>query len=136
MTSPFELKVLTYVALATALMWLPYTLALIVNSGLAVTMGNRDRPLPPLPLWAQRAKRAHANAIENLVVFAPLTLVASMVHVSAPLLAWTTMLYLLARVAHYIIYAAGIPVVRTLLFFTGWIATLVIGASILSTLSQ
>jgi len=35
-------------------------------------LDNRDPTFPPLPPWAARARLAHANAVENLVVFAPL----------------------------------------------------------------
>ena len=127
---------MTWVALATGCMWLPYTLALILHGGLGAAMGNRDCPPPPQPLWAQRAKRAHANAIENLAVFAPLTLIATAVHANSNVLAGSTLVYLIARISHYIVYCAGVPVVRTLLFFTGWVATIAIGISILFEVSS
>ena len=46
-----------------------------VPGGLAWGFGNRDKPLE-LPPWAARAKRAHANLVENLAPFAVLVLVA------------------------------------------------------------
>jgi uncharacterized MAPEG superfamily protein len=133
MTLPLELKWLAYVTLATAMMWLPYTLALILHGGLGAAMGNRDlSPERPQPLWAQRAKRAHANAVENLAVFAPLVLIASVSHVNSSLAVLCAQIYLVARLAHYVIYCVGIPVIRTLAFFAGWGATLALGISIIS----
>ena len=38
--------------------------------------GSRDQPFEGLPAWVGRARRAHANLVENLVVFAALVLVA------------------------------------------------------------
>lgn len=126
-----ELYVLTLVAIATGLMWLPYTGARIVTRGLARSLANPDPAFPPDPAWAERARRAHANAAENLVVFAPLVLLAALVGVSTPATILAAKLYLGARLTHYVVYAAGIPVVRTLAFAVGFAATLVFAGAIL-----
>jgi uncharacterized MAPEG superfamily protein len=39
--------------------------------------------------------------------------------------------YFFARLIHYFVYLAGVPVVRTLAFTVGWVAQIVILASIL-----
>ena len=131
MTLSAELKALTLVALFTALLWLPYLLARIGARGLMGTMDNPPASPPPEPAWAGRAQRAHANAVENLVVFAPLVLVAAMTGATNATTAVAAQTYLLARVLHYVVYLLGIPVLRTLAFAVGWVCTLVIGASIL-----
>jgi uncharacterized MAPEG superfamily protein len=41
-------------------------------------------------------------------------------------------IYLIARVVHYVVYTAGIPVIRTLAFLTGFGATLTFAFTILS----
>jgi uncharacterized MAPEG superfamily protein len=66
------------------------------------------------------------NAIENLAVFAPLVLVAAIIEVSTKATVLSAQIYVAARLAHYVIYTAGIPVVRTLAFLIGACATLVI----------
>src|SRR5450432_551520 len=53
-------------------------------------------------------------AIENLTVFAPLVLVAAIIEVSTKATVLSAQIYVAARLAHYVIYAAGIPVLRTL----------------------
>ena len=58
------------IVIFTGLLWLPYVLNSFMVRGLMQTMGFRE-DLPPLPPWAQRAKKAHYNAVENLVLFAP-----------------------------------------------------------------
>jgi len=126
-----ELYVLTLVAIATVLMWLPYTGARIFTRGLARSLANPDPAFPPDPAWAERARRAHANAVENLVVFAPLVLVAALVGASTPVTILAAKVYLGARLTHYVVYTAGIPAVRTLSFAVGFAATLVFAGAIL-----
>lgn len=121
---------LAVVTTATALMWVPYTLALMGKGGLMGAMGNRTETVP-LPAWAERARRAHANAVENLALFAPLVLLAILVKPADAMVATAAHVYLIARLVHYAVYVAGIPVVRTLAFVTGWGATVAIALAIL-----
>ena len=69
-----ELFWLVMTTAMTGLMWLPYILDRIMVRGLMATMANpspNDKPQSP---WAQRLMAAHVNAVENLVIFAPLVL--------------------------------------------------------------
>ncbi len=94
-------------------------------------MGNPVAGLPQDPAWAQRAHLAHSNAIENLAVFAPLVLTAALAGISTPQTVFAAKLYFAARLAHYLVYSAGIPVVRTLLFFAGVAAMLIFALTLL-----
>ena len=126
-----ELYALTLVATATVLMWVPYVLARILTRGLWQAMANPDPAHRPDPAWAERARRAHANAAENLAAFAPLVLIAALLGVSTPATVLAAKVYLGARLVHYVVYAAGIPVVRTLAFLVGVAATMVFVTAIL-----
>jgi uncharacterized MAPEG superfamily protein len=127
-----ELQYLAFVAAATALMWLPYMAARILTRGVFATFANpADPAFAPDPAWAERARRAHYNAIENLAVFAPLVIVLALTGASSPPTVLASKAYLGARLVHYIVYTAGVPVVRTLAFAAGFGATLVIAASVL-----
>lgn len=126
-----EVHVLVIIAFATILMWIPYTLARIVTRGLIPAMSNPDSSYPADPVWAQRARMAHANAVENLVVFAPLVIIAALVRVSTPATIFAAKLYLAARIVHYVVYAAGIPFVRTLSFIVGFGATVAFAVALL-----
>jgi uncharacterized MAPEG superfamily protein len=126
-----ELYCLTLTAAATVLMWIPYMLARIMTRGLMAAMANPDPSLAPDPAWAERARRAHANAAENLAVFAPLVLIAALAGISTAATLFAAKLYLGARLVHYVVYAAGIPVVRTLAFAAGFGATLDFAAALL-----
>lgn len=128
-----ELYYLTIVAVATVLMWVPYMGARMLTRGAGRTLADPADPSAPAdPVWAQRARRAHANAVENLSVFAPLVIILALIGVSTPATILAVQTYLGARLVHYVVYAAGIPVVRTLAFVVGVGATLVIAAAVLS----
>ncbi len=127
-----ELYWLAITAIMTALFWFPYSLNRIIRRGLMAAMANPDpddsRPnVKGLSPWAQRAYYAHTNAIENLVVFAALVLVANVAGVSNEMTVTACKFYFFARLLHYVIYTAGVPVLRTLLFAVSWVATLVVG---------
>ncbi len=116
-----ELSYLVAVTAFTGLMWIPYILDRIAMWGLADTVGYPETPKPQSP-WARRMKSAHANAVENLVVFASLVLVAHVVGVSNNVTAIACIVYFWARVVHFLAYTAAIPWVRTLGFAAGFFA--------------
>lgn len=127
-----ELYYLVLVAVATVLMWIPYMGARILTRGVLGAMGNpADPAFAPGPAWAERARRAHANAAENLAVFAPLVIILAMTGASTPATILASKTYFGARLLHYIVYAAGIPIVRTVAFAAGFAATLAIAGAIL-----
>lgn len=125
-----ELKYLTCVALFTAVMWVPYILNMIGVRGIADAVGYPEHPKPIAP-WAQRMKAAHYNAVENLVIFAALVLVAHTAGVSNEITVMASAVYFWARVVHFAAYAFAIPWVRTLAFVAGFACQFAIGWQIL-----
>ena len=125
-----ELKWLAMTGLMTALFWMPYVLDRMRVKGMFGAMGNPQSDDPPLADWAQRAARAHQNAVENLVVFAPLVLIAVAAGISNPMVAQASAIYFFARLAHFVVYTAGIPVLRTLAFLAGFAAQVMVAAAI------
>ena len=75
--------------------------------GLNTLAGNRES-LPDITGWAGRAKRAHLNMIENLVLFAALVLIAAAAGKANATTAMGAMIFFWARLAYAIIYVAGI----------------------------
>ena len=114
-----ELMYLTWVTALTAIMWVPYILNMIMVRGLVDAVGYPEDPAPLSP-WAQKMKAAHANAVENLVVFAALVLVAAAAGVSNETTVLACQVYFWARVIHLASYTFAIPWVRTLAFVTGF----------------
>ena len=126
-----ELKYLTWTALLTALMWVPYILNTIVVRGLIDAVGYPANPKPLAP-WATRMKAAHYNAVENLVVFAALVLVANALKIPGEATALACATYFWARVVHLAAYTFGIPWVRTLAFAVGFACQVVLAWKILA----
>ena len=124
------LMYLVWTALMTVLMWIPYTLQMIVGQGLMAAVGNRDNVKPMAP-WAERCKRAHLNAVENLVVFAALVLAAQASGHVNNAVGTAAMVYFWARLLHFIVYTAGLVWARTLIWTVGWICLLVIAFQML-----
>ena len=120
-----ELLYLTLSAGLTLILWLPYVLARIGSQGLAGAMGYPENPPTP-PAWAQRCQRVHLNMVENLAPFAVLVLVAHVLEVSTELTVLGATLFFWARVAHAVVFAFGIPYLRTLSFTAGWVGSLLI----------
>jgi uncharacterized MAPEG superfamily protein len=117
-----EVAALTVAGLLTAMMWMPYMVARMLTLGVwgvfAYPPRLEDPPEPPA--WADRAKRAHVNAVENLVLFAVFVVAIELSgggDATTAIAAWT---YVGARAAHWALYLAGVPVLRTLSFMTGW----------------
>ena len=114
-----ELKYLTLVTSMTALMWIPYILNMIMVRGLLDAVAYPDDPKPMAP-WATRMKAAHYNAVENLVIFAALVLIAHVDGVKSEVTAVACVTYFWARVVHFAAYTFRVPWVRTLGFVIGF----------------
>lgn len=120
-----DLMMLTLTAGATVLMWLPYILQRIVEHGLMPTITYQTDD-EPIAAWAERAKRAHRNAVENLAPFAALVLVAHAIGATNAVTAAAATVYFFIRLAHYGLYTMGVPYGRTICFAIGWTALMVI----------
>jgi uncharacterized MAPEG superfamily protein len=116
-----EITHLVWVTILTALIWIPYVLDRIAVWGLTDTVGYPEAPKPQSP-WARRMKAAHGNAIENLVVFATLVLVANAVGITNSATVFAASLYFWARLVHLVAHTFALPLVRTLAFAGGFAA--------------
>ena len=125
-----ELFYLACVATFTALLWAPCILDRFGTWGLADTFGYPERPPAQSP-WAVRLMRAHANAIENLAVFAALVLVAHLAGAHGEGTVLAAAVYFWARVVHALAYAFAVPYVRTLAFLAGFGAQMVFAWQVL-----
>jgi uncharacterized MAPEG superfamily protein len=117
-----ELMWLTYTVILTGLLWVPYILDRSAVRGLMGAMANPSPADLPQSAWAQRLQAAHYNAVENLVVFAPLVLILQAINHSTESTALACAVFFWARLVHALVYALGIPVLRTLAFTAGFLA--------------
>ena len=126
-----ELFWLTLTVILTGLLWIPYILNRSQVRGLSGAMDNPkpgDKPHAP---WATRLMFAHDNAVENLIIFAPLVLILNDIDYSTKWTVYACAVYFWARLAHAIVYTLGLPVFRTLAFAVGFAAQAVLALAIL-----
>ena len=101
--------------------------------GLPALAGNRE-DLPEMTGWAGRARRAHLNMIENLVLFAPLVLITAISGKANATTAMGALILFWARLAYAVIYRIGIPWLRTLAWFVSVIGMVMIAWVLLQAL--
>lgn len=125
-----ELFWLTLTVILTGVMWIPYTVNRAQVRGLMGALANPSRNDKPQSEWANRMMFAHDNAVENLVIFAPLVLILNAIDYSSR---WTVLacaVYFWARLAHALVYTFGIPVLRTVTWTVGFFAQAVLALAI------
>jgi uncharacterized MAPEG superfamily protein len=79
-------------------------------------LSARDDEMPPLKGIAGRLQRALHNFLETFPFFAVAVLIADATNRHNWLALWGSQIYFYARVVYLPLYAAGIPVVRTLVW--------------------
>jgi uncharacterized MAPEG superfamily protein len=126
-----ELLYLAIVTAFTGLLWIPYIIDRILVRGVAGAVGYPENPKPQSP-WAQRLMKAHANSVENLVVFATLVLVANALGISNSAIATASIVYFWARVVHTLSYTFAIAWVRTLSFTVAFFAQAAVACQLLA----
>jgi len=125
-----ELFWLTLTVILTGLLWVPYIVNRIMVRGPAGAMANPAPGAKAHAGWATRLMFAHDNAVENLVIFAPLVLILAQIDYSTKWTVWACAVYFWARVAHLIVYTLGLPVFRTLAFTIGFLAQAVLALAV------
>ncbi len=125
-----ELFWLALTVILTGLLWIPYVVNRCQVRSLAGAMANPSRGDKPLAPWATRLMFAHDNAVENLVIFAPLVLILNAVDYSTQWTALACAVFFWSRVAHILVYTLGLPVFRTLAFTVGFLAQAVLALAI------
>ncbi|MBK8335716.1 MAG: MAPEG family protein [Sterolibacteriaceae bacterium] len=114
---------LTYTALSAALtgsLWVPIIVNRLREMGMWKALKNPEPDVRPHANWAYRLASAHRNAIENLVVFAPLALAVHLLALGTAATASAAALFFWSRLAHALIYTFGVPLLRTVAFVIGF----------------
>jgi uncharacterized MAPEG superfamily protein len=119
------------------LIWLLWALALTfvqmlvavsgatLQVGLPMLAGNRDA-VPAFGGWVGRAQRAHRNMLESLLLFAALVLIAVVTNKTNSATLLGAQLFFWARLVYAFVYIAGIPWLRTAVWFVSVIGLIVI----------
>lgn len=126
-----ELFWLAATAILTGVLWIPYVVNRFRELG---PPGWSFFPLPdppPRAPWAIRAVQAHVNAVENLVIFAPLVITAHALGAGA-VAVQACSVYFFARLAHVVVTVSGLPIpLRTVAFLIGFACQMALGFTIL-----
>ena len=119
-----ELFYLLFATILTGVLWIPVVIGYVLSRGPLKPSDYKVAPTSPLPDWVNRANRAHVNAVENLVTFATVVLIAHAVGVSTSITEISAAVYFYARAAHALIHISGFSLfmARTVLFTVGWLA--------------
>lgn len=124
----------------TMLFWAAVTLFVLLavqgsltplTQGLSWGLGARDEPRE-LSVLQGRMKRVVANHIEGMAVFAVLIMVAHLAGVSTGLTQAGAAMFLGSRILFAVVYAGGLPVVRSLVWSLGAMGLILIGYEILT----
>jgi uncharacterized MAPEG superfamily protein len=107
-----DLKYLLFAVILTFVQMLIAAMGSNQQFGLPTLAGNREG-LPDVTGWAGRAKRAHLNMLENLVLFAVLVLIAQVAGKANATTAMGASIFFWARLVYAGVYLAGISWVRT-----------------------
>ena len=120
-----DLKYLLFSVVLTAVQVVIAAAAANHVVGLTTLAGNRDR-LPEYTGFAGRAKRAHLNMLENMVVFTALVLIAAVANKANATTALGALIFFWARLAYAVIYLLGIPWLRTVAWFVSVIGMIMV----------
>ena len=108
-----DLKYLLFSVLLTFVQVLIAAAAANQQVGLSTLAGNREG-MAQLSGFAGRARRAHLNMLENMVLFTALVLVAAVAGKANAMTAMGALIFFWARLVYAVIYLLGIAWLRTL----------------------
>lgn len=111
-----ELQVLTWSVVLGFVHIVASSQAKSLQRGYRWTASARDEQLPALTGVAGRLERALNNYLETFPFFAALVLAAHVGGVHSALTEWGSFLFLGARVLYLPLYAAGVPLVRSMVW--------------------
>ena len=116
-----EMRMLTLSVLLGIVQIIAASHAASLQRGYRWTASPRDEQVEPLPGVAGRLERALRNFSETFPLFAAVVLAAQLVGTHNALTVWGAQLYFWARVAYVPLYAAGVPLIRSLVWNVGMI---------------
>lgn len=126
-----DLKYLLFAVILTFVQMLIAAMGANQQVGLTALAGNREG-LPEATGWAGRAKRAHLNMLENMVLFTALVLIAQVAGKANAATALGASIFFWARLVYAGIYLAGISWVRTVVWFVSVVGLAIIARQLLS----
>ena len=116
----------------TALMWVPYILNRLLEQGIIKGLLDPDGITHSEVGWANRLMASHVNAVENLIVFAPLVIILHILGISTETTVFASGLYFFSRLAHVVLFTFRIPFLRIAAFLSGFAAEMILAFTLLT----
>lgn len=127
-----EIFWLTLTTMLTAHMFVPYAYNRVAKIKL---IGAFRRGLPGdapfAEAWGHRAYRAHMNAFEDLIIFAPLVLAVEVTGAGNAFTAAACAIHFFARLAHAFVYWLDLPWTRLPTYLVGLFSSVALGIVLL-----
>ncbi|MEM9010544.1 MAG: MAPEG family protein [Pseudomonadota bacterium] len=117
-----EIGILALYGLFVIVVILLQVLAALPQVGLVALASARDT-MAPLTGVAARLDRAQLNCVIGLALFAPAAIAVQMLGLSTGATVLAGQIFLIARLVYVVVYAAGIPWLRTLAWTASILAT-------------
>ena len=131
-TLPTELLLLGWTSILLLVQLVLQSTSGVREIGLGYAMGPQDEERAPKGVLPRRLKRALKNLLETFPAFAALALALAVAGRTGGAGALGAHLYFWSRVAYLPLYAAGVPVLRTVAFFAGYLGLLMMAYRLLA----
>jgi uncharacterized MAPEG superfamily protein len=126
-----ELRMLTLSVVLGIVQIIVASHAASLQRGYRWTASPRDSQVEPLRGVAGRLDRALRNFVETFPLFAAVVLVAHATGTHEALTEWGARLYFWGRVVYVLLYAAGVPLIRSLVWNVATIGIVMVVAALL-----
>ncbi len=102
----------------------------VLALGLATAAGNQH-DIAPWTGWNDRLNRAIRNLMEAIAIFVPVVVAVQIAGLNSETTAMGAQLFVIARIAHALVYTLGIPWVRTAAWAAGVVGIVMVGSPLL-----
>jgi len=99
--------------------------------GLPTAAGNQH-DIAPWTGWNDRLNRAIRNLMEAIAIFVPIVIAVQIAGLNNETTAMGAQIFVIARIAHAVVYTLGVPWVRTAAWFVGVVGIIMVGSPLLS----
>lgn len=128
---PIEFVSLVLMTIFFTLAWLPASVGKTRSYGLKWLASNRERVQKELLPWAARCERAHQNLKDYFPAFVVAIVLLGFLHKFDHTTQIASVIFLIARIGHFVSYAFGNVNLRAGFFFLGLLSNLYLLVKIL-----
>ena len=102
----------------------------VLALGLSTAAGNQH-DIAPWTGWNDRLNRAIRNLMEAIAIFVPIVIAVQIAGLNNETTAMGAQIFVIARIAHAVVYTLGIPWVRTAAWFVGVVGIIMVASPLL-----